>query len=305
MLRFLILVGFLTNSLNLFCQTDTLDNYFNPNGATLIPSPNGGYVSGSNGYNDSEKLQAFFPVGSYSILGILTWNGQVVDNSSNADSKVCFKVKNMDTSAVTVFPFYKGPTFTIDSTFIAISDLVADSNYPDGLQFIPFPQPVLITGPYLVGFGLDSLARNSEGELIDSFSVYSTAIDSQFVSGYSWEKWNGLYKRIVDSWGMEIDLGMFPVIDVNLNSIPQNLKVQKIIVYPNPASNQITIICNKNGRYNKAELFDLSGKLVWQSDISTYSTTHTLMLSEVSSGLYTIRLSGNQDIGISPIIIRH
>jgi hypothetical protein len=304
MLRFLLLLGLLSSSLNILSQTDTLNNYFNPIGGALIPSPNGGFVSGSNGYADSEKLQSFFPVGTYSILGVLSWNGQAVHQSSNEDSKVCFMIKNLDTSAVSTFPYFKGPTYTIDSTYISISELITNSNYPEGLQYVPFSEPVLITGPYLVGFNIDSLAKDSEGELIDSFSVYSSAIDSQFVSGYSWEKWNGLYKRIVDSWGFEIDLGIFPVIDTNLNSISQNLKLQKLTVYPNPANDQITIVCDKNNTYYKAELYDLRGKLVMQTNLSTYSNNHTILLSNIAPGLYTIRLSGNQTLGISPLIIR-
>jgi hypothetical protein len=304
MLRFLLLVALLSSTFDLISQTDTLDNFFNPIGATLVPSPNGGYVSGSNGYNDSEKLQSFFPIGTYSILGILSWNGQVAYQSGNPDSKICFKVTNLDTSAVSAFPFFKGPTFTIDSTFIPLSDLNANSSYPEGLQFIPFSEPVLITGPYLIGFNLDSLTKDSQGALIDSFSVFSSAIDSQFVTGYSWEKWNGLYKRVVDTWGIELDFGLFPVIDTNLNNISQNFKLQRLVVYPNPAIDHITVKCDNNN-YEKAELYDLRGKLIWQTDLSSYSSTLKLDLSNVTPGLYTLRMTGNQTLGISPIIVQH
>jgi len=285
-------------------QTDTLDNYFNASGATLVPSPNGGYLSGSNGYNDSEKLQSFFPIGTYSILGVISWNGKVVSQSNESNSKVCFKVKTLDTSAVSTFPFFKGPTNTIDSVFINIDQLQEGSSFPQDVQFIPFINPVLVTGPYLIGFSLDSLYRTSEGALIDSFAVMTTAIDSEFVTGYSWEKWNGLYKRIVDSWGLELDFALFPVIDTTLNYIDKNIKINRLTAYPNPTELGITIQCDKNNTYQLAELHDLRGNLVWKQKITPYLSSHKFEFIDIPTGLYSLRLSGNQSIGVCPIMIR-
>jgi len=43
---------------------------------TLYESPNGGFVSGKNGYGDREKLQIYFPAPKpYSIIGCIFLTG--------------------------------------------------------------------------------------------------------------------------------------------------------------------------------------------------------------------------------------
>ncbi len=284
-------------------QTDTLINFFNPEGETLIPSPNGGFLSGSNGYNDSEKLQSFFPQQNYSVLGLLVWNGYVVNNSTSSDSKVSFKIRRLDTTATTIFPFYRGPAATLDSVMINVSDLLAGSSFDDDLQFIPFPNPVLITEPYLAGFSLDSLAKNSEGEFIDSFAIRSSAIDSALLAGYSWERWNGEFKRIVDTWGLNTDFAIFPVIDTTLNQAT-NLSISSFKIYPNPTHDYVVLNLENTIEFQQAYLFDLQGRIITEFTLNGFSKQHTLSLPNLSAGYYTLRLVGQSKMAVAPIIIR-
>jgi hypothetical protein len=284
-------------------QTDTLINFFNPEGETLIPSPNGGFLSGSNGYNDSEKLQSFFPQQNYSVLGLLVWNGYVVSNSGSANSKISFKIRRLDTTASSIFPFFRGPTVTLDSIMINISDLQVGSSFNDDLQFIPFSNPVLITEPYLAGFSLDSLAKNSEGEFIDSFAIRSTAIDSALLAGFSWERWNGEFKRIVDTWGLNTDFAIFPVIDTTLNQAT-NLSISSFKIYPNPTHDYVVLNLERTNEFQKAYLFDLQGRMIDEFSITGVSKQHTLSLPDLSTGYYTLRLVGQSKMAVAPIIIR-
>jgi len=284
-------------------QTDTLINFFNPEGETLIPSPNGGFLSGSNGYNDSEKLQSFFPQQNYSVLGLLVWNGYVVSNSGSANSKISFKIRRLDTTASSILPFFRGPTVTLDSVMINISDLQEGSSFNDDLQFIPFSNPVLITEPYLAGFSLDSLARNSEGEFIDSFAIRSTAIDSALLAGFSWERWNGEFKRIIDTWGLNTDFAIFPVIDTTLNNAI-NPEISSFKVYPNPASDYVVLNLENTNTFNKAHLFDIQGRMIDEFPLNGIQGQHIISLSNLSSGYYTLRLIGQSSIAVAPIIVR-
>ncbi|MEX1189306.1 MAG: T9SS type A sorting domain-containing protein [Bacteroidia bacterium] len=298
-----ILLLLLFSVYRLESQTDTLLNFFNPGGETLIASPNGGFISGSNGYNDSEKLQSFFPQQNYSILGFLVWNGYVVNNSGAQNSKVIFKVRILDTTETSIFPFFRGPSATLDSVMIPISDLQAGSSFEDDLQFIPFQNPVLINQPYLAGFGLDSLARTSEGEFIDSFAIRSTALDSALLAGASWERWNGEFKRIVDTWGINTDLAIFPVIDTTLNSAI-NLKINKLHIYPNPANSYVNVLLDGNNKHESIQLFDLQGKCMFSVRLQNQKGEYQLQLPELSAGYYTLRLVGADSISIAPLIIR-
>ena len=97
-MRYFIFLGFLVFAQNVIAQTDTIIDFFQSNGATLIESPNGGFVSGTNGYGDSEKLQAFYPLRSESVLGAFIWFGSKTYNSLDIQSRLCLKVKNIDTS---------------------------------------------------------------------------------------------------------------------------------------------------------------------------------------------------------------
>lgn len=297
----LFLLGILLSSA-VEAQTDTLFNFFNIHGAGLIESPNGGYVSGSNGYKDSEKLQSFFPVGFYSILGVLSWNGHVA--ATQSESEVCFFVKQLDTTATSVFPFYVGPTQTLDSVFVPLSNLTETTSFPETLQYIAFNQPVLVTGPYLVGFNLDSLAKDESGFFIDSFAVATSADDSTVQAGYSWEKWNGIYKRIVDSWGLNVDLAMFPVIDLSLdgNETIQNTEV--LSVFPNPAEGQISFQTGLNHEAANLTMFSIDGKIVMQMPLFLEKNTQSIQLPNVDAGLYFISIKTSETRFYAPLFCR-
>lgn len=285
-----------------WAQTDTLISFFNPVGETLIESLNGGYLSGSNGFQDSEKLQSFFPSGSYSILGLLVWNGYVVNNSQDTNSVVSFKIRRLDTTATSAFPFFRGPAETIDSVDIRIEDLVESSSFENGLNYVAFNNPVLVTSPFLAGFNLDGLHRNESGEVVDSFAVRSTAIDSAQLAGFSWEKWNGVYKRIIDSWGVDVDFAVFPVIDTSLNKV-SDLKISQIQSFPNPCKDYVTIRINDKSLYENALIMNINGQVVSQYSVVGVSGDYTISLPNLSPGLYTVRLTGKMNYAVSLIII--
>ena len=76
-------------------------------------------------------------------------------------------------------------------------------------------------------------------------------------------------------------------------------------VFPNPSSNQITIITPKNGGSIKAELIDMQGKQVLSSALDNNSNVvnqHQLNVSSLAKGLYILNLSnleGKQSLKIS------
>lgn len=76
-------------------------------------------------------------------------------------------------------------------------------------------------------------------------------------------------------------------------------------VFPNPSSNQITIITPKNGGSIKAELIDMQGKQVISSALDNNSNVvnqHQLNVSSLAKGLYILNLSnleGKQSLKIS------
>jgi hypothetical protein len=304
-MRFLFILLFpflISNSLKAQTATDTIMDFFNMNGSTLVPSPNGGFVSGTNGYGDSEKLQAFFPLRSYSVLGAFVWTGKKVFNSGDSNSRICLKVKNFDTTTVSTYPYFKGIGATIDSAWFSLSDPNPALSFDAGLKYYSFSSPVLVNSYYALGIAFDGLAKDSSGNLLDSVAVFSSAIGSVSSPKMSWEKWDGNYKRIADTWGFDIDLALFPVIDSTLNSVSEIINLD-LNIYPNPAVDFIQIQA-KISANSTVEIIDMFGKAVLKQAVEQDLTHLTLNTQSFPSGYYIIKISANNKVGIKPFLIK-
>jgi hypothetical protein len=295
----LLLIIFIDSSAQAQVGTDTLSDFFNFPSALLIPSPNGGFVSGTNGFRDSEKLQAFYPSKPYSVLGAWVWIGAKTLPSTGA-STTCLKMRKLDSTPTNNPPYVFGIKSTIDSAFFELSALNASLNMAQGMNWMPFPQPVLINAPYAIGLAFD--AAISTDSLRPEYAIVHSADDSVAVAGRSWERWNGSFKRILDSWGLNIDLAIFPVIDTTLTAI-SNLQITKPDVFPNPANEAITIRFSQKGEFDRISLYDALGKLISTNNLSKDVMLHVLITSGLSSGNYLIHCEGKHSRGLAPIII--
>ncbi|TBN03301.1 T9SS type A sorting domain-containing protein [Hyunsoonleella flava] len=77
-------------------------------------------------------------------------------------------------------------------------------------------------------------------------------------------------------------------------SIEDSVLEQGVSIYPNPAKTQLFI---KNGSYltlKSASLYDLSGRNIVDYDISEGSKLKTISLSNVSSGVYFIKIASDE-----------
>ena len=284
--------------------TDTVRSFFQTSGATLIQSPNGGYVSGTNGYGDSEKLQAFFPGRSYSVLGTFVWTGKKVFTSGDSTSRVCLKVKNFDTTSINVYPFVKGIGSTLDSAWFSLADSTTAVSFEAGLKYYPFASPVLINSFYTVGISFDSLARDEAGNLLDSVAIFSSAMDSVSTPFMSWEKWEGNYKRIADTWGFDIDLAFFPVIDSTLNG-SHILETALLTPFPNPANTRISLAIPLSQKHLSARIYSLNGKLVSSPELKENQSNQEIDTADLPNGVYYIRIQNASWMGIAPVIVQH
>ncbi|MCG8700829.1 MAG: T9SS type A sorting domain-containing protein, partial [Bacteroidales bacterium] len=72
-------------------------------------------------------------------------------------------------------------------------------------------------------------------------------------------------------------------------------------MYPNPANNMVTIELD-NTEYTKVELYNISGKLILETDI--VSTSTDVDVSKLSSGVYFVRTFGNEISHTKKLIIK-
>lgn len=259
---------------SLAAQTDTLNGFFPLGGQQLIASPNGGYVSGMNGFGDEEKLQLFFnQTQAYSLTGAILDIGFRSPNP-NSESFLCLKIKQIDTTVIALPPFIIGPSLTIDSIFYPLADIPES-----GLIYIPFNQPVLVTQPYALGISFEQMQAG------DSIAVFSTANGVPETIGLSWEKWNNRYFRIIDTWELSIDFAIFPVIDTTLNKmLPMGHEHINVAVYPNPASDFLE---HHELDVSHALILDISGRVVFQEEFPK----NRIFLTGLHDGVYTLILS--------------
>ena len=303
-MRYFLFLGFLVFAQNVIAQTDTIIDFFQSTGATLIESPNGGYVSGTNGYGDSEKLQAFYPLRSESVLGAFIWFGSKTYNSLDLQSRLCLKVKTIDTSEINTAPFFRGITNTIDSTFISMADVDTGLTFPNELQYFSFSTPVLVNSFYAIGLNFDSLARDTSGNLLDSIALFNSAKDSVSAVGMSWEKWNGNYKRIIDTWGFDLDFAIFPVIDTTLNSL-NKIDIEHLDIYPNPCAQSFRLNIPQNKKHLSISIMSIDGRLIYNSVLPENQTVFELNATSFPTGYYVVKIQNERWMSVSPLIISH
>ena len=294
--NFLTLLPLLTAA-----QTDTLNSFFNFNATELIQSPNGGYVSGNNGYGDKEKLQAFIPDTNYSVLGALVWMGAINRNAVNtSNSRVWLKMRRFDVSPVATVPFVSGPKEVLDSASFALDSLRADSTFENAWNYLPFNTPVFAGQPYGISLSFENLEPG------DTCAIRHSAEDSVLGAGNSWEIWNGNWRRMVDNWGLNIDFAIFPVIDTTLNSVP-TLNRFDVEFFPNPVSDELTVCLPEFllGADARFSIYAMDGKLTFEQE-KIIDDSHTkLELSTMKTGRYLFVISCKNWQGYSHVMIQH
>jgi hypothetical protein len=91
------------------------------------------------------------------------------------------------------------------------------------------------------------------------------------------------------------------VCDDSLNTIVDDLKAFSMLVYPNPASNSLTVdLSDLNGVNTTVKLYDSSSKMIFEKQSNT-----TLMIdvSGVAKGMYSLELSTDEQVLRSQVII--
>lgn len=92
---------------------------------------------------------------------------------------------------------------------------------------------------------------------------------------------------------------------INLVGVKEETKNLAISVFPNPTTNQITVITNKDNGTIKAEIMDLQGKIVLSKELmqnTEIKNKHILDINLLAKGLYILNLSnleGKQSIKFS------
>lgn len=90
-----------------------------------------------------------------------------------------------------------------------------------------------------------------------------------------------------DVWILEIDA-------VTLDIVNHHKVINESVLYPNPSTNQINISFSEPTKLKKAVLYDLSGQVVRELDLSqNFKASYVFNTQGLASGVYSIQLVGD------------
>ncbi len=261
------------------------DNSFCPDTSlTIYGSINGGYVAGTNGYGDLEKMQ-MYDLGAY-------WEGAITD-APRVDS---------------IFVWFAAKTVGSDpGDVVALVYNGDESNGPDNLLGTSEPVNMIDidTGSSAVftGFGFDPDV-NVENKMFagirmstntgDTVGIVSTVDPCVEFSGFSWEKWvDGSFHSFIETgnWQLDIDMAIFPlVITGGEIGIQTSGDLALNAASPNPAFDQITLnYLVKRSSNIRVKIYDVTGKLLNTIDnglMGAGINKQDIDVSNLKSGLY-------------------
>lgn len=265
--------------------------------ATGIYPADTGYVSGNNSYGDLQKAQFF----SLHQMGY-TAPGYVQDVQVRFGKKVTLsgtsvvfiKVYEVDTAG-----FWPGE-LTAVSTAVPVNSIDV-SGAGNNFHFI---------APFLVGdsFFVSVVLPTETG---DSLAVLSSINNCRSFTAWSWEQWsNGSWHTIVNSWLLDMDLAIFPVVDLPFNVGVQGEPADRInaILSPNPASGQTqcSITLPQSGNVSITVLNELGSRVRYidKGLLSPGAYSLPVDLIDLPDGCYYLVLTCGNQRRILPLVIQ-
>lgn len=263
-------------SLTLSAQVDTLTEFFTGTPQIYGVSGQPGYLSGNNGYGDLGKYQRFDAAyglsGNGSLTGVLLWVPVKADNGGSFDVDVINFAGGVAGSVLASATVNLADVDTSIFTGYAVAEGTVAYNVA-----VNFATPVAFTSTsdFLVGVTLPTTSG-------DTVAVVSnTDGDFPAANTHTWELWSdNSWNDMNTAWsGIEIALGIFPVIDMTAGLTESSIEAN---AYPNPANSELTV--SVKGNATSVSVISMDGKVVATQDFVGASTT--VNVSELIAGVY-------------------
>ena len=269
--------------------TGLCDTIWNPSFAdpanqwTLIGSVGGGYVSGTNGYGDLAKAQAYTPVNSTSYISdIIVMFGDIITTSGDPNSRVAFVIYDMDGPGTTT----GGTVTTAPGTILVAGSVAVTQLITTGPMLIGMPSTVTVTGPYAVGVDFSLLTAG------DSVAVVSTSDGDAGNSERSWEQLSdGTWITLLESWPLDVDLTLVPIeCDQLPVGIATQVEANEFYIFPNPANNVLNVVSGSDlSNTSVLSIIDISGQVISQTILTNRQSA--IDVSQLAAGIYFAKLS--------------
>lgn len=239
-----------------------------------VATPTWGFYAGQNGQNIKAYANYFNEYTFSEIKGIIV--------------PVNYAVYGAYSSFVEFYVWdgnYPTPDTILGKKKVYIRDLVANQS-----NVILFDEPVLLNGPFYIGYKINYPDENNDGYSDDIFVV---GIAAPRVNN---PIYNQLYLKKSTGWYTANELlgysSALPVQPIScLVDIEEFVAENSVNVYPNPTNGLVTI--QLNDEYSKnfsIEIYDALGrKIIYH--VSESANDYTADLSSYPEGLYIIRIN--------------
>lgn len=268
--------------------TDTLAplGILNASAYRLFNSTGGGYVCGNNGYGDVAKGQQFLVNQGYKIEGVLIWVGAKEINGSAGTLNVT--LNQLNGTATTTAGTGEGPGTVFNTTSLSMSLIDTSTTFGTFATFM-FPNASTVLQDYCVVFDMMQLGD-------DTIGVVSCEDGDAQGAELTFDKWsdNSWHTFLEpNNWAMDIDMAIFPLVDLSTAGINEGNFVNGIKMdqnMPNPVFDQTEIRFEIESTADvKLFVTDINGRIVrvieaGQLDAGLHNIS--LDLGDLSSGTY-------------------
>ncbi|PLX07209.1 MAG: hypothetical protein C0596_11875 [Marinilabiliales bacterium] len=239
-----------------------------------------GYIGGHNGQKTRIYAEKFDQHSFEQIDGLII---PVVEYENGGyNSEVTFYIWDGNTTY---------PEEVLYEQDFYLRDIPSNFNYP-----INFTTPIIVDGPFFVGYKINYVDTNSDGVSDDIFRV-SIAHDRDYTSGVNtlYVQTNGTWATATERFGIKTSSAITPVtclVDIEDFQTENNIEI-----YPNPASNIININTGDliTGQEIHIQIFDQTGKLLISDKNLTGTDIISYDISDLPSGLYFVNMIVNEN----------
>ena len=266
-------------------ETDTLNFPLEGIYTVYYITPNGGYICGTNLFNDLAKANYFSVTEPLKISGLLV--DFVIATGGNPELALNIWNNNGNGGV---------PGNILASKTVPMNTI--KSNIANNMMtFVAFDPPLSINHPFYAGFMLPTATG-------DTLVVWSNE-DGDTNPGTAWDMWeDGSWVAISNaiSWERNISMAIHPVVEYQ-TGIKDNRISEHIAVFPNPANGKLSLDLSKFPTAKGIEFMNMDGSAAGHFPVTGAPGLMEIDLSAYPAGVYLIRIEGATGTAIQKIVL--
>jgi len=266
---------------------------------TLDSALAGGYVCGTNAYNDLAKAQIYY-ISDSSLSHFVSGCGLYIGKLIINDPTKFLTINLYDLSGAGYSSdslIIEGAPGVVFGTFEVPVTMLSENQ----VNNLFFNNEMWVTQSYALGIDFTNFGNNQIG-------LFSSSHGDAQGSELAWEKISsGQWYSMLTSWPFDADMGIFALINASSAHIPFAIHKNDFKVYPNPSIDNTLNIILFSDENSEADIniFDLNGKSVFKKNISINSGENLMSftLPSLCKGSYFLNLKTHESNFVKKIML--